>query len=639
MPSAEDFRRRFTQPAFLFCLGIGASLLIIHFTLPDGAREAVELRIASGRHVRTLEHALTTTWWTTLTGGGLMLFAGLTASWWTGGETSPDNSHNRGVNPWSRGWWVAVCLIVAVAGGIRLARLNLSLYNDEAYSVRRHMVGEFRTDTKTDELKFREPSWVNTLWFSEVGNNSPPYSVAARLTHSACAKGFKFTEGEIREWPLRLPAWFAGMGGILLAGLLARQFGTMDRGLLAMVIAAFHPWHIRYSSEARGHSLLLLFIPLLILLILKAVKHSSWRNWLLVGLVNMLTMWAFPGAMYVLMALNLALGVWLMIVRKKAPSLISSTPVLTVAQRWLLATAFGALIFMVLYGPAIAQMRMTVGQVESLRSDVPWSWWLNITALMISGQPWADPNATSEIAHSITRSWATGDRLQPIFLLICLGITLAASIMALCRGLLGWLVSAAVIPALALAFFTAKITQTVLHEWYTLSSLPLVIVLMALGMTQLVQTLTHNKKVAVFVSMALICGWLGAIHKPLLLQLHHGIQPIREAVEVVRGRAFPYAGDSLNHTIFAAFWADISVYDPNLIVLKDLPDLKKLEIEAEKNNKDLVVCFAHRSLALHSHGPLVEELESSGNYLKVRDLRGFGSAQFNHHIFRRIKTK
>ena len=91
-----------------------------------------------------------------------------------------------------------------------------------------------------------------------MANNGVPYSLAARAAYD-----FAVSRGWARamlpaEVPLRLPALLAGLGSLVVIALLARRWGGAWAGMIAATVAAVHPWHVRYSTEARSHSLVLL---------------------------------------------------------------------------------------------------------------------------------------------------------------------------------------------------------------------------------------------------------------------------------------------------------------------------------------------------------------------------------------------
>jgi hypothetical protein len=53
--------------------------------------------------------------------------------------------------------------------------------------------------------------------------------------------------------------------------------------VLSAWLLAVHPWFLRYASEARGYSVLLLMVPVILLVWLRATRENRWRWWLAFG--------------------------------------------------------------------------------------------------------------------------------------------------------------------------------------------------------------------------------------------------------------------------------------------------------------------------------------------------------------------
>jgi Polysaccharide deacetylase len=67
---------------------------------------------------------------------------------------------------------------------------------------------------------------------------------------------------------------------ILLVGvvaLLAARFGLAWEGALAAWLIAIHPWHLRFTTEARGYALVALLILVSCLLAVNALDRGQWK--------------------------------------------------------------------------------------------------------------------------------------------------------------------------------------------------------------------------------------------------------------------------------------------------------------------------------------------------------------------------
>jgi len=71
--------------------------------------------------------------------------------------------------------------------------------------------------------------------------------------------------------------------------------GYARAGLLAVLLLALHPWHIRYSTEARGYTLMLLFFILTVWALMAGRPRDEplRRHWLLFALASFLAAWSW----------------------------------------------------------------------------------------------------------------------------------------------------------------------------------------------------------------------------------------------------------------------------------------------------------------------------------------------------------
>ena len=136
--------------------------------------------------------------------------------------------------------------ILAVAIFLRLYKLGTipySLYWDEAA-----MFVDVKSVLATGRDMHNRP-WYQVIYPSYGDFKLPAYIWVATLS----AKTFGFS-----EWSLRLPSVLAGLGTILLAGVLAKSFAKTLKPhvvqLVAMTIVAVSPWSILFSRTGfEGH--------------------------------------------------------------------------------------------------------------------------------------------------------------------------------------------------------------------------------------------------------------------------------------------------------------------------------------------------------------------------------------------------
>lgn len=99
-------------------------------------------------------------------------------------------------------------------------------------------------------------------------------------------------------WALRLPAMLAGLALIPALYALGKRLYSPETGLLAAALAAWLPVLIRYSSEARGYSLLALLTLLAILLAHELAQSNRLLHWALLSLCVALGFFSLPLMLY-----------------------------------------------------------------------------------------------------------------------------------------------------------------------------------------------------------------------------------------------------------------------------------------------------------------------------------------------------
>lgn len=631
---------RLSIAAAITCLVLAFGMATIAWYIGHDGREALPNRIAADSKAKVIDHVHTTKWWVATCSAVLFFVAALIARWWAGpkGRWSIIASPALPKPTWR--WWLACGILLAVGGALRFERLNLSLYNDEAYSFRRYISGHERIDKRSGEKKFREAKWVDTMWHMRVGNNSPPYSSLARLSYEKASKHLGLATGQVHEFSIRFPAFIAGLAGIFLIGYTARKLGSPDRGIAAMAIMALHPWAIQFSTTARGHSFLLLLIPLLILTCWRALRKGTWLPWLGFGITSTLLMWAFPGSVHPLIALNSMIALRLLYARFWKRDDIQSIRIQS--TRWFLSNVGAAIIFILLYAPLANQMRsvMKDGAASSLVGAPSWSWWPNATSQLAIGMRWYDTNPASPHASAVIRSVEQGSPFL-ITTLILLGLLTLA-------GCVWWYrdhkIRALILFSIAfgtpiLGFAVANLTDTVLHLWYVLAALPALIILFC-GATGWLNDRRSAVALIPKAVFAITIGlWLCAISIPLLNYGRNSLHPLRDAVECVRGQSYPDYLNQPESAKLATFWTDLSIYDPLAITTWSIEELRAVESEAQSEQIPLYVVFGHRKIAIKTRPELVAYVEQSGNYQHVETLYAAGGdAQFNYHVFKWLKS-
>jgi len=617
--------------ASLVCLLLAAGfLLLVWHVGPDG-RDAMATRQLADRSVRVIDHVTTWKWWVSAAGLVIMVVAAATSRWWAGrpGSHPLPIGSVRGPAPWT--WWTAAGLLVLCGALLRAERLHQSLYNDEAYSFRRYIAGQWRDNPETGMQEFKPPKWSDTTWHMQVGNNSPPYSLLARICHETVSRWGGLSPGEVHEVAIRVPAFVFGLAGLLALGWVARRLGSPEHGLAILAIAALHPWLLRYGTEARGHSLLLPALPLLLAWGHAALAGGRWRHWMGFGLISLFMMWAFAGSLYFLLAANLGIALlFLLLYRAGGPE---RAAIRTQVPRWLLANSLAGLLFLLLFLPMWSQMRDTMGEIPSLRGAPDAAWWPKAAAKVGIGTHWADVNPDSPHTFSMSRALAQAEWRLPLAM-GCFAILFAS-------GALWWwrrrrvfalFLAGQVFLAPLLAFLVARATDTVLHPWYVLAAVPPALILLG-GAFGWGGTMRSPR----FAIAILAVLWAVGVAPVIGTQRAQPHQPMREVVEAVRGGAvFPHYLGLERSVEFARFWTDLGVYDPQAVTVWSIPELQVREQIAREAGRPLYLAFAHREIARNTVRELVEYVEESGRYEPVATFFAMDHGQFNHHLFRMV---
>jgi Dolichyl-phosphate-mannose-protein mannosyltransferase len=238
--------------------------------------------------------------WAAVLNVGLCLLLLATAGLW-----AQERGGRRSAAPRPSAWLVGACVAAAlVAGGLRWPLVRGSLWWDEAWSVRHTIVGQLEPEGQ--ELRFEPAAWLDTLWSYRAPTNHVAYSVAGRPSHRVWRAASGAAPERFDERALRLPAWLAALASVVGVGLLVFRLGFPGAAPAAAWLLAVHPWHIRFGSDGRGYSFVVLFTLLAALLLLRALQEDRWRWWLGYGAAQALLLWTLPIAVYLPLALSAA---------------------------------------------------------------------------------------------------------------------------------------------------------------------------------------------------------------------------------------------------------------------------------------------------------------------------------------------
>ena len=211
--------------------------------------------------------------------GNLSILVGLvlTARWWA----EPKSTVPRATVKRSPAWFWPLLLAAMIFCGVAASlRMNHGFVHDEEYSARRVIAGPYKVG-QDGAVFIKEPDWKETLYYYRKPNNHVLHSVLARLCWTAWQAIAPPPSWHIKEWVIRIPAWVGGVGAVCTLALLLRRCVSPLAGVLAAWLLALHPWHLRFAAEARGYSLMVSTIPIVLYFWVRAIHENRWRWWLL----------------------------------------------------------------------------------------------------------------------------------------------------------------------------------------------------------------------------------------------------------------------------------------------------------------------------------------------------------------------
>ncbi len=599
----------------------------------------VEARVAKGLAPRVNEYATSGLWYAGVCNTLLLSILGATTSFWCLKKREPSGAEigrerilpaDCFGSPKVKLLWMLLLLAsLGFALAERVPRLTHSLWNDEAYSLRRYVWGCERPASNHpggSQLQFHGVSWQETLFLNRGANNHILFSVCAKWSLGAWAMFSGAKEGEFSEVAFRFPSLIAGLLSILALAWLGAINGAPFTGLGAACLLAFHPWHIRYSTEGRGYALLMLFLTLAMIMLIRALRRNELRWWLGFAVCQALFMLAFPGAIY-----------------EAAALFIVGMAIITLVWgfnsggqrcgRLIVAEIISAILFFQLYSPSIPQVRLYL-QREIARGTMDWDWAKDIFAHLLCGLPWKTcGNSGSHLGLGLIDLASD----QPITFWFLLVIIPCATLMGcfFCwrrRFEFGALISTGFLgPVLALAH--NKLSGNFLFSWYLIFSLPVLSLSCAcagLPVTPSQSVVRAWGRITVSCLLIGVFVFVTADVRKLLRTIPR--QPMREASQFVGAQA-----KQLSHSIrvvaVGTSAGQIAVYDPRAEVVETAEQLRLALRDAHFGGDDLYVYAAGLEKIRRLSPELAELLENSRVLEPVAEFKGL-EEMFSYTIFR-----
>ncbi|MBW2234048.1 MAG: hypothetical protein JRG85_01440 [Deltaproteobacteria bacterium] len=581
-------RARAEDPTAFAVRGVLALLLVLLVVRiafgPNPWQDGVAERLAEGHKLRPVDYAQTWGWWTAA--GIAPVLAALLASmprWLVRDEAARVKRFAR-PGPAGRAF-LAITAAAMLAGAIlALPRMSQSLFEDERYNVRWSIDGFYHRD-RAGELRFHEPSWIDTFWYYEWPNNHVPHTILARMSVKTWRAVARPAHRLVSEPALRVPAFLAGLVSIGGIALLGWRLGHPGAGAAAAWLLAVHPWHVRYASEARGYSLALALVPLTLVALFRALHRGTWGRWALFGVAQFLLLWTYPATLWFAVVFNAAAAVQILSRHRGTPALRGQI------TRWLMANLAGALLWIRLMAPNLAQFAEYLKTPDQEQIDMRWL--QDVLSFLFAGAPWGRPTLNENYfelsdlaATDPTLVWAVAAALMLLLLLGLARLLTSRGPAAISAGAL------LLAPLLMVAAGTRG--EAHVHPQYLTLALPGLALFVGVGLETLTRPLGRRGAAATLaIAIVAYAAFTGTQRHELRTR---SIQPFRESVELTRPTLDPRAPENVAITT-VAFSFPATYYDPRVHQIRSVEQLEAFMREADAEERALFVNLGRPNLA------------------------------------------
>lgn len=581
--------------------------------------------VPEGKTLKVSQFATIYLWYAAAINFVLTGFLAATARWWSTPLQIPHQTSQIPPPRHPRWFWPLVILAMAITAFTGWPRLGQSLWHDEAYPVRRAILGTYRTQDD-GSLKLKNVSWQETFFYYTKPNHML-HSVLCRISNEtwrffAKPKGLQFN-----EVALRIPTYLAGIASIACIALFVRKLGYPSAAVIGAFLFALHPWQIRYATEGRAYAFVFVLVPLLFYFFLQALDRGKWRWWIAFAATQVLLMHSYLTCIHILVVFNLCapLAIWFQY-GKSRESLLMGT-------RWFVANVFAAMAFLQLMLPIVPQLIAYLDETHEL-GDVDYRWTQSFLSHLLTGQPWSY-TLKYQTPYIEIYPWAVNH--PGLFVLICLlaiGFFVAGIRRLIADGpVRGLMVLPMLLPAVG-CFIQMRITSGHMYVWYIIYILPGVVALTALGLDELISgTRTRPGKIAAITAVVALLAGYAIWTAPQRNRLMAGpLQPNRESVLLTRPTLDPH-DPRQDKIITSTFFGDPYPYDPRMVTFRTMPKFAELIRQADAENKELYVNLGYLVTVEGEHIHKYEFLKNSGLFEDLGILRGYQSLQ-SRHVFR-----
>ena len=505
-----------------------------------------------------------------------------------------------------------VLLIGALAVGcyFRVPMLNHSLWNDEEYAMRRYAHGSYQAGDD-GKKEFKAATWTDTLVENDNGNNHVLHSLLSRASLAAWHSFNNKPASEFSETALRMPSLIAALLTLVLVAVIGWECGLPWVGAGAGWLLALHPWHIRYSVEAKGYSLMLFFICLSILGMIRAHRHHRLSGWLLFAIGEAGYLCSFAGSIYVAIALNAVLFVECLV--RLQPRRLGSL------VGFNLLAAIPVLLLML---PSVPQLLGFMAHDQEALSigAMGGDWLRDLASHLALGLRYANPLPEAHLGTSWFALAGASPGSMKAFAVVLSLLSVMGVVLSLFHGTGKRLAVVGIVVAGALAYFHASSQQHVNLSWYYLYLLLPLVFAAPVALSRL--PAYSGIFIAAFVGFY---GFASEIPRQVFMQ--HDRQPIRQAVAFIR--------DSKPEAITATFGVSdrqSQSYDPEVNLITKPEDLDKLIARGMAERRPVFVYFCGLTETAKRCPELLQRISGAPDFVSVKEVKGL-EEMFSYIIY------
>lgn len=570
--------------------------------------------------------------WLGLTASGAIaaLLAATWRFWGSNTETIPAPVRRPAQKPAK--WFLVLLAMLTVFSGIHSwPAMTNSFWGDEGWAFADYVHGKWRPVEKGGSLqgpmKFREVPWDQAIFGDQNANNHWLSTILQRLTLKLWQKAGNRENWEFEEWVPSFPSYLAGLGSLIVLACFLNSLGRPIDGILAALFMAFHPWHLRFSAEAKGYALMGFFLIVTLWTLTVALRRGGLWHWMAFGLSEFLVMYSWKGALYPLVFMNLV-AAWVLVWTPSPDRLRRQTAI----ARWMAANLFGAMFFAPLAAPSQLQIRKTIDDVRQRARPMDYRWAINTLSDAIDGMPYYEEDPLNPREVSFER--LSRESPFPVMMLWVIAILMAAGAWRLWRRdkLLAGLIYGILLSAVAAACHFKFGVKVELLSWYLYFSLPALAILLGASVSPVTALSAVPLDGRGWLARAVLRLGVAPAVLPFFFAFESRMETdlrnypredFRGAWQMTRGRHEPTGYDGPSTVYTAWLWRHLYSYDPRADThVRDAASLRRKMDLARNEGAEFYMIVGHRDLSELLNRDVLDMLEDPAEFDAVGILWG-----------------